>query len=100
MKDSMQDFARSGIDEEMATRIIQYLRDWVDQQDLRVSPNAELYRRYGIVDEDLDEFVLFLADASGRTHPGDTSYWPNPIRTLQDLSKFVLTFPTKATLRK
>lgn len=97
MIDSLQMFDREGIPEELATTIIQYLRNWMGEQHFPVDPMDFLSAKYGIVDEDLDDFVLSIASDCGRNPPSDTSYWPTPITTVRDLAHFVMSFPEKST---
>jgi hypothetical protein len=93
--DSLLAFGRVAIPDEIAMVIIQYLRDWEGDQAAKVDPKDDLYGKYGIVDEDLDDFVIFVAEQIGRRLPEDTSYWPRPLETVEDLARFVLSFPEK-----
>jgi hypothetical protein len=93
MLDSMRSFTQAKIPEDFAFSIITYLRGWEGNQILRVSPSDELYGKYGIVDEDLDDFVLAIAAQNGRQLPSDASYWQQPITTIQDVFEFVMSFP-------
>lgn len=95
MIDSLRAFEYEGVPDEIAVSIVQFLRDWQGDQSLLVNPNDDVYQKYGIVDEDLDDFVIFVAERSNRKLPDDSNYWSRPIRTLQDLADFVSTFPIR-----
>lgn len=72
--------------------IIQYFRNWRNRQDFRVEADQVIYKVYGIVDEDLDDLVLHVADKYGKRPPDDTSYWSTPAETPGDVARF---FPEK-----
>lgn len=72
-----------------------YLREWMKRENFPVHPDDDIYEVYGIVDEDLDDLVLAIADANGRTPPGSTAYWQTPVATVLDILKLVMTFPPK-----
>lgn len=95
MNDSLLGFDRLSIPDGLAIPIIQYLRDFMGRQYLRVDPTDGLYDRYGIVDEDVDDFILSVAESYGRRPPKDTSYLEKEILTIEDVAKFVMTFPQK-----
>jgi hypothetical protein len=93
MLDSLRSFARANIPEDFAFSVINYLREWEGNQMLRVSPSDESYGEYGMVDEDLDDFVLALAAQNGRQPPSDTAYWRQPVVSIGDVVAFVMSFP-------
>ena len=95
MIDSIRRLGRAGIPEELAILIIQYLRGWENKHDLQINPSDDISDVYGIVEEDLDDFVLSVADEFGRLPPKSTANWPNPIVTVRDLAEFVSSFPLK-----
>lgn len=95
MKEPIQEFTAIGISEVLAETVIRYLRNWKNQMDFPVSPTDDIYRVYGIVDEDLDDFVLAIANANELIPPENTAYWPTPVVTVLDLINFVMTFPRK-----
>ena len=96
MDSNVEQFILAGTPKELAESVVQYLRDWKNRPDLSVSPTDNIYRKYGIVDEDLDDFVLEVADSNGRRPPESTAYWQTPVETLQDLADFVMTFPKRS----
>lgn len=95
MIDSIRRLGRVGISEDLAVSIILYLRKWENRGDLQVNPDDHISHVYGIVEEDLDDFVLLVADEIGRKPPESTAYWLRPVVTVLDLAEFVSTFPPK-----
>jgi hypothetical protein len=73
--------------------IYAYLRDWMGNQNFPVERSDKLYETYGIVDEDLDDLVVFVAKSNELKLPSDVSYWTSPVNTVDDLVSFIATFP-------
>ena len=95
MIDSLESFRRAKVPDDLAMIVIQYLCNWMNRQHFLVDATDNLYKVYGIVEEDLDEFVLHVADEYGRRPPSAAPYWPKPVETVEDVAKYVLSFPEK-----
>ena len=74
---------------EIALSVYDYLSNWMSREDYPVRPSDKISLVYGIVDEDLDDFVIAVAQANRLVLPGDTSYWMNPVVTVDDLIRFI-----------
>lgn len=57
-----------------------------------VTPNQNIYKVYGIVEEDFDDLVIALADENNLALPESTAYWEGPVETVDDLINFVMSF--------
>lgn len=60
-----------------------------------VKPNDDLYKMHGIVDEDLDDLVVEVAEANNFEIPPNTDYWQEPVITVENLIRFIASFPRK-----
>lgn len=95
--DNIQSFTAIGTPTVLAERVIRYLQNWKNRADFPVDPGDDIYHVYGIVDEDLDDFILAIAETNGFKLPESTAYWQNPIVTVEDAIRFILTFPPKSS---
>ncbi len=91
-EDYLQHFVSQGLSKKIALDVYKYLGDWMNRSDFPVRPNDNLSKIYGIVDEDLDDLVIFAAESNNLALPNDTSYWKTPVETVDDVIRFVSTF--------
>lgn len=83
----------------IALDVYNYLQDWMGRKDFPVKPTDRISSVYGIVDEDLDDFVMEVANANDLALPKDTSYWQTPVITVEDLIRFISSFSHKSDLQ-
>ena len=60
-----------------------------------VNPGDDLYKMHGIVDEDLDDLIIEIAEANNLKVPLNTDYWQNPVTTIEDMIFFIASFSPK-----
>lgn len=60
-----------------------------------VRSDDDLYKIHGIVDEDLDDLVLEIAEINNLKIPLNTHYWIKPVITVEDLIQFIASFLPK-----
>lgn len=94
-EDFLHDFLENEILTLIAANVYDYLQDWMSRKDFLVTPGDRIYNVYGIVDEDLDDLVIAVADANNLILPKDTSYWSTPVVTVEDLIRFIYSFNRK-----
>lgn len=89
-EDGASRLAKLGVQEATAKAVVARLLDGHAKKDHAVQPDDDLYRVYGIVEDDLDELVVRLCqDLYGfepATSDGDGF---KPVRTVVDLARFV-----------
>jgi hypothetical protein len=62
-------------------------------KDFPVRPQDNIVKIYGIVDEDMDEMIMEIAEANNLVFPDEPGYWPKPIDTVEDLIRIIASFP-------
>jgi hypothetical protein len=79
---------RAGVSEELALLVYETLID--SYRVKQVTIDADLYRAFGIVDDELDQVVVEVAEKAGLQLPGaaETAGMP-PVRTVKDLLLFL-----------
>jgi hypothetical protein len=90
-EDFLQYFEERDLSADLALSVYVYVSDWMGRE-FPVRPSDNIAEIYGIVDEDLDDFVLAIAKTGNLVVPTDTSYWQNPVVTIEDLVRFVSSF--------
>jgi hypothetical protein len=63
--------------------------------DFPVRPQDDIAKIYGIVDEDLDDLVLEVAEANNLVVPTEPDEEQEPIATVEDLIRVIASFPGK-----
>ena len=83
-------FRRAGVPARIAREVYLLLRDGSFLGRAEVRPGDELYKVYGLCEEDLDDAVLELARRCGCRRPTtqDVSGLP-PVRTVEDLVRLI-----------
>jgi hypothetical protein len=71
----------------------------MNRADFSVKPTDNIAGVYGIVDEDLDDFVVQIAEVNHLELPENADYWHTPVATVEDLVRFVSTFSLKKASR-
>src|SRR5215204_564294 len=77
-------FSREGIPRYKLREVYDYFQNWQTVKDFPVLPNDDLYKVYGIYDEDVDDAVIELADRWGAKLP-PTFEGLEPVRTVADI---------------
>ena len=85
-------FARLGVSVSLAAAVRGYLRSWMSDDGFPVRPEDDLHLIYGMVDEDLDEMIIKLSMENDLEIPEDTTYFPKPIATVDDVIRFIDSF--------
>ena len=88
----MREIPEGELTDALLEAVTKRLREYTGLNDLKVTVNDRLYEKYGIVDEDLDELVLDVADSQNLEPPKSTDYWKEPVRSVADVINFVSTF--------
>ncbi|MCW5958619.1 MAG: hypothetical protein KIS76_00545 [Pyrinomonadaceae bacterium] len=94
-EDFIKHFVKQGISELLALDVYQYLQNWMSFNDFPVRPLDNLVVIYGIADEDLDDSIIEIAEANSYEIPKNTDYWEKQIVTVEDLIRFIDSFPRK-----
>jgi hypothetical protein len=92
-------FRDRGFKEPLVISVYQYLQKWMNRADFSVKPTDNIAGVYGIVDEDLDDFVVQIAEVNHLELPENADYWHTPVATVEDLVRFVSTFSLKKASR-
>lgn len=88
-------FVDKGISEPLVLSVYQYLQNWMSLSDFPVRPKDNIADVYGIVDEDLDDLIIEVAEINNFEIPANTNYWQEPVITVEDLILFIVSFPKK-----
>jgi hypothetical protein len=94
-EDFMNYFVSEGMSGSLVRSVYSYLQDWMGSNGFAVRPQDDIGRIYGIVDEDLDEMVVEIAEANNLVIPLETDYRQKPVETVEDLIRFIASFPEK-----
>lgn len=94
-EDYIQYFEGKNLSKKLALDVHEYLSDWMSQPDFPVRPSDNLSNVYGIVDEDLEDFIQAITETNGLKLPENSDYWLTPVVTVEDLVSFVMTFSQK-----
>jgi len=77
-------FSDEGIPLYRLREVYDYFQNWQSVKNFPVLPNDDLYKVYGIYDEDVDDAVIELADRWGAKLP-PTFEGLEPVRTVADI---------------
>jgi len=77
-------FSGKDIPEDKLRLVYDYFQEWQSVKNFPVLPNDDLSKVYGIVDDDVDDAVIELADRWGATLPV-TFDGLQPVRTVADV---------------
>jgi len=74
--------------------VYEYFQSLQFVENFPVDPNDDLYKVYGLADEDLDDAVFELAERYGKKSPTDADLEGQPpVRTVADLVRFLSRLP-------
>lgn len=85
-------FAAENIPRDKLRVVYDYLQDWQSVKDFPVQATDDLYKIYGICDEDLDDAAIELAAKWRVVLPADFIA-PGPINTVADLVLLLAALP-------
>lgn len=88
-------FVGEGFSESLVLSVYHHLQDCIGPKDFPVRPRDNVAKIYGIVDDDLDDLVVEIAEANQLVLPLVTGYWQKPVVTVEDLVRFIASFPVK-----
>ena len=96
--DFIDHFVSEGISEPVALSVYKYLQNWMGFDDFPVRPQDNIVKIYGIVDEDMDELIIEIAEANNLVVPDEPDEEQEPIATVEDLIRFIASFSEKRPL--
>jgi hypothetical protein len=87
LEDFIEFFSRKGIPQHILVNVYRYFQDWQGEKDFPVRPIDDLYKVYGICDDDIDDTIDDLAESCGCKIPDaeDVKDMPH-IRTVEDVT--------------
>jgi hypothetical protein len=94
-EDFIDYFVSQGISESLALSVYHYLQNWVNFKDFPVRPQDNIDDIYGIAEESLDDLIIEIAESNNLEIPSNTDYWGKPVVTVEDLIRFIASFPIK-----
>jgi hypothetical protein len=94
-EDFINYFIKKGISEALVHSVYKYLQNWMSFYEFPVRPQDKIAVIYGICEEDLDDLIIEIAKINNYDVPKDTNYWGRPIITVEDLIRFIDSFPKK-----
>lgn len=97
-EDFMNYFVSEGMSEALVRSVYNYVQKWMGSNGFPVRPRDDIAKIYGIVDEDLDEMVVEIAEANNLVLPLETDYWQKPVETVEDLIRFIASFREKTIM--
>jgi len=83
--DFVQYFVDRGSSEIITLSIQRFLRDWMGHKDFPVRSDDKISDLYGIVEGDLDDMIVEIAEENSITLPSDKDFWEQPVETVEDL---------------
>ena len=95
-EDFIDYFVEKNISGSLAINVYESFQDLMNVKDFPVRRQDNIGDIYGIYDEDLDDLIVEIAEANDFEIPSNTDYWQEPIATVEDLIKFVASFPRKS----
>lgn len=90
LADFVEKFSSEGIPERIAVEVFRYFQNVQTTKDFPVHPEDDLYKVYGVYNEDLDDAVVDLADRCGCGPPTNEKVKGlDPVRTIEDMVRLL-----------
>jgi len=83
-EDFVAHFSRERIPADNLRHVYDYFRNWQSAKNFPVHPNDDLYQVYGIVDDDLDDAMIEMAERWRAKLPAEFDGL-RPVRTVADV---------------
>jgi len=93
-EDFVKYFVRENIPESLALMVYHKIQSGCFFKDFPVKPDDNLYKIYGIVNEDVDDIVIETAEANNRIVPNVLEN-QKTVTTVEDVVRLVASFPMK-----